>query len=184
MLREALALAIFISATSVVLFTPVRHRHSPSCILLFWLAKLGLQPSQTNNSTSSLSILCSRATYIVIAGNCTSRNTEDVAAHPQWSELRGGGRPPGGSKKRAKAKKAGEASAAARKGAGGTKNVVSLHMFICSGDAAGTELEGAAENESSCVCDDCILRDINAYFEEYRPCCVQRFDLAGCVQFS
>ena len=184
MLREALALAIFISVTSVVLFTPVRHLHSPSCILLFWLAKLGLQTGQTNNSTSSLSILCSRATYIVIAGNCTSRNTEDVAAHQQWSKLRGGGRPPGGSKKRAKAKKAGEASAAARKGAGGTKNVVSLHMFICSGDAAGTELEGAAENESSCVCDDCILRDINAYFEEYRLCCVQQFDLAGCVQFS
>ena len=152
MLREALALAIFISATSVVLFTPVQHQHSPSCILLFWLAKLGLQTGQTNNSTSSLSILCSRATYIVIAGNCTSRNTEDVAAHQQWSKLRGGGRPPGGSKKRAKAKKAGEASAAARKGAGGrTKNVVSLHMFICSGDAAGTELEGAADNESLCV---------------------------------
>ena len=116
MLLEALALVVCISVAICILFTPVRHLHSPSCIFSFWLAKLRWKTKTSALSLLPSSMLHSVLAYSVMAGSSRSQKTQNAEAHLKLRAGGPGGRPTGGNKKRAKSMKASDASAAARKG--------------------------------------------------------------------
>ena len=117
MLLEALALMVCIGVAIVILFAPARHLYSPSCIFLFWWAKLGMRQGRDNSSLSAGAMMSLSSTQHGFAGDTSGRKTRTPQARQPPPKRRGGARPPGGSKNRARAKKAGDASEAARKGA-------------------------------------------------------------------